>query len=245
MQSRSLAQPLEALGAHVLAFPVIATVDPEDWGPADRAIGQLASYDWVVLTSANAVRAFLARLASAGVGAAALNSVQVAVVGSATATVLAEAGIVPDLVPEDFRAEGLLDSFESLGVGEGSRVLIPRALEAREVLPDTLRLRGVHVDVVPVYRTVLGDVEPGVIERLGAGSVDAVTFTSPSTFRNFRTLVDGSGLDADEALRGLVIASIGPVTSQAVREAGHVVAVEPEESTAAALASALAEHLGD
>jgi len=242
-QSRALARPLEALGAQVLAFPVIATVDPEDWGPADRAIAQLGGYDWVVLTSANAVRAFLARLAHAGLNAAALGAVQTAVVGNATATVLAEEGIVPDLVPEDFRAEGLLDSFEALGVGEGSRVLVPRALEAREVLPDTLRLRGVTVDVVPVYRTVLGEGEPGVIERLKHGSVDAVTFTSPSTFRNFRTLVADAGLDADEVLRGLTIASIGPVTSEAVRAAGHDVAVEPAEYTVGGLVQALSERL--
>ena len=242
-QSRALVKPLEALGAQVLVFPVIATVDPEDWGPADRAIAQLARYDWVVLTSANAVRAFVARLHHAGMGVSALADVRVAVVGSATATVLAEAGIMPDLIPEDFRAEGLLDSFDELGVGAGARVLLPRALEAREVLPDTLRLRGAVVDVVPVYRTVLGEPEPRVIERLRSGSVDAVTFTSPSTFRNFRTLVDGAGLDADDVLRGLVIASIGPVTSDAVREAGHEVVVEPAEYTVDGLVEALAKHL--
>ncbi len=240
-QSRSLSAPLEALGAEVVAFPVIATVEPPDWAPVDAAIAQISRYDWVVLTSANAVRFFFDRIAADGVDALrVMRGVKVAVVGSATAAVLSERGIDADLVPADFRAEGLVEAFGQLGVGAGYRVLVPRALEAREVLPDTLRTRGAVVDVVPVYRTIRAQPDHAVLKRFSAGSVDAVTFTSPSTFRHFGALLAEAGLDADAVLRSVAIASIGPVTSEAVRDAGHEVAVEPAEYTVAGLVEALA-----
>jgi uroporphyrinogen III methyltransferase/synthase len=244
-QSRALAAPLEKLGATVIAFPVIATVEPLDWSAADAAITRLSDYDWVVLTSANAVRCFLDRIGHAGLEAVReLSRTKVAVVGSATAGALAERGVEANLVPADFRAEGLVEEFAGLGVGAGARVLVPRALEAREVLPDALRGQGATVDVVPVYRTVQAEPDLAVIELFSAGEVDAVTFTSPSTFRHFRELLAAGGLDADAVLRGLDIASIGPVTSDAVRAAGHDVAVEPAEYTVAGLVSALVERYG-
>jgi len=238
-QSKALSEPLEELGATVIAFPVIATVEPEDWSPADEAIGRLSSYDWVVFTSANAVRCFFDRVSNRGVDPSALGDVSIAVVGRATAAALRSSGFEPDVVPTDFRAEGLVAEFDRLGVGSGTRVLIARALEAREILPETLRDRGASVDVVPVYRTLRGEPDPEVISRLAAGEVDAVTFTSPSTFRCFRELLSVGGLDADSVLRTVAIASIGPVTSDAVRAASHEVAVEPEEYTVPGLVGAI------
>ena len=241
-QARALTEPLEALGAEVLAFPVIATVEPPDWDPADQAIGQLGQYHWIVLTSANAVRCFFKRLEHHGLDAEAVAEPSFAVVGSATAKALRAYGIEPHLIPADFSAEGLIAEFEELGLGEGSHVLIPRAIEARELLPDTLRSWGATVDVAPVYQTVPGEPGPGVLERLRDEAVDAATFTSPSTFRNFRAMLQTAELDADATLRGMVLASIGPVTSEAIRASGHEVAVEPEKSTVKELAAALGAY---
>lgn len=243
-QAAGLVEPLEALGADVIAFPVITIVDPDDWGPADRAIGDIGSYDWAILTSTNAVERFAARLAVAGLDpAAALAQVRVAAVGSSTADRLRAVGVEPALVPEDFRGEGLVDALREAGAAAGWRVLIPRALKAREVLPERLRELGCEVDVVPVYRTIPADPDHAAVERLRARGVDVVTFTSPSTLRNFMRVVEGAGLDPDAVLRSVAIATIGPVTSDAVRATGHRVAVEADPSTADALADALGRYL--
>ncbi|MDZ4168071.1 MAG: uroporphyrinogen-III synthase [Coriobacteriia bacterium] len=242
-QSRSLAAPLEALGAEVIVCPVIAIVDPPDTGPADEAIAHLGEYDWVVLTSVNAVERLLALMGACGCSLDALAATQVAAVGDATAQALEDAGVTVGLLPpEEFSAEGLIDEFVARGVGPGWRILVPRALKAREVLPQTLRGLGAVVDVVPVYQTVAAEPDPKVVERLRQG-VDAVTFTSPSTVRNFLAVLEAAGLVVDATLGHTVLASIGPVTSEALVEAGLVADVEADPSTVPALVDALAARL--
>lgn len=236
-QAAALADRLEALGAEVLEFPTIAFAEPEEWGPADEAISALDTYDWTVFTSANAVTRFADRLVETGAGVGALGGTKVLAVGPATADRLADAGVVVDAVPDDHRAEGVLSVLEERGVGAGSRVLIPRALVARETLPETLRAAGAVVDVVPVYRTVLGQGDPATSARLAAGDVDYVTFTSSSSVSNFMALVRGSAAEAGVASVG--VACIGPVTSETARELGLEVDVEPEEYTVPALVEAL------
>jgi len=242
-QAAALAGPLTALGAEVLVAPVIDTVDPDSWEPADRAIAGLSGYDWVILTSTNAVDRFLGRMAERDVPLSALHGVRVAAVGPATAERLAEAGITPDLVPEDFRAEGLVEALLANGIEPGARLLLPRAEHAREILPDALRAAGAVVDVVPVYRTVPASPDPALIARLAAGEVDVVTFTSPSTVRHFVTWVRSAGLDADAVMAHVAPASIGPVTSDALRGRGYTVAVEPSQSTTAALVDAIGRYV--
>lgn len=238
-QSGALARPLAAMGANVLAFPVIETVDPEDWAPADRAIAALADYSWIVLTSTNAVDRFFGRLEHAGLNILALGAARIAVVGSGTARHLADHGIEPDLIPAEFRGEGLVQAFRELGAGPGWRVLIPRALDAREILPDALREMGAQVDVVPVYRTVRAQPDLEIVDMLGGGKVDMVTFTSPSTFTSFISLVEGLGVDIPSLMAGIVSASIGPVTSDAMRERGFEPTIEAAESTVPGLVAAI------
>lgn len=238
-QAEGLAAPLEALGARVLVAPVIETVEPLDWAPADEAIQRLARYDWVVLTSANAVDRFTGRMLDLGVPLGALASASVAVVGSATAARLEELGIEPALVPADFRAEGLVEAFAEMGAEPGWRVLIPRAEQAREILPDALRQSGVTVDIVPVYRTVPATPEPAVIEPLLGDEVDVVTFTSPSTVRHFLAWLEAAGLQPADVMAQVTSASIGPVTSEALRAAGHDPQIEAGEYTAAGLVEAI------
>lgn len=242
-QSRALAAPLEALGAEVVACPVIAIVDPADLAPMSRAIDGLATYDWVVFTSANTVDRFLGRLLINDPTAEALTHVQIAAVGSATARRLGRFGVEPDLVPEDFRAEGLVDEFVAMGAGPGWRILLPRALEAREILPETLRDLGAEVDVVAVYQTVPAEPDPATVERLRAGGFDAVTFTSPSTVRNFVALLSAAGLEVPDVMGGVVKASIGPVTTDALAAAGFSADVEAQPSTVERLVDVLAERL--
>lgn len=239
-QAAELVDGLSALGADVLTFPTIRTIAPESWEEADRAAARLDTYDWVVFTSANAVRAFLERLDSLGVDPAALKTAGLAAVGPSTAARLIARGLEPDLVPDNHVAEGLLEAMLARGVGEGSRVLLPRALEAREVLPETLRERGAVVDVVPVYRTVLGEGDPRVLALLCSGAIDAITFTSSSTAVNFSELAGEAARDAVRA--GALVASIGPVTSGTLRSLGFGVDVEAEPSTVGGLVLAIAEH---
>ena len=221
-QARSLVEPLEALGAEVLAFPVLETVDPEDWAPGrrrDRASSP--RYDWVVLTSTNGVDRFLQALPG-GRGLARRDSGHAGSPRSARRPPrsCAKHGLPPALVPADFRAEGLVEAFREMGAGPGCRVLIPRAEEAREVLPDELRAMGCDVDVVCVYRTQRAVADPAVVERLRAGTVDVVTFTSGAIARGFVSAMRVAGLDAEQVLGHLAVASIGPVTSEAIRDMG-------------------------
>lgn len=241
-QAAGLAEPLLALGAEVLVAPVIETIDPEDWAPVDQAIAQLGSYDWLVLTSANAVDRFLDRMAARGVPVTELASVRIAAVGSATAERLGAHGLSADLVPDDFRAEGLVEAFEQAGAGEGWHVLLPRAAAAREILPDSLRELGVHVDVVPVYRTVPATPDPRIIARLRDGEVDAITFTSPSTVRHFIAWVTAAGLDAVHVLSTAACVSIGPVTTGALESRGCTNVVEAGESTAQDMVRSIRSH---
>jgi uroporphyrinogen III methyltransferase/synthase len=236
-QASALTDRLADLGAEVLEFPTIRVIEPESWEPVDEAIRRIGEYGWLVFTSVNGVDAFFDRLENADLDARALAAARVAAIGPATAARCIERGIRPDYVPEEYRAEGVLEGFLERGVGAGTKVLIPRALEAREVLPDTLRERGAVVDVVPVYRTELGGGAGGVLERLAEGTVDVVTFTSSSTVRNFVELA--KGIDLADAMQDVLVASIGPITSDTARELGLSVGVEAEEYTIPGLAQAV------
>jgi len=238
-QSRALSEPLRALGATVIAAPVIAIVDAEDKAVIADAVAALSTYDWVVLTSVNAVERFTKHFPPSTDVAEAFRMVKVAVVGSATARALEKLGVSVDLVPDEFRAEGLIEAFRELGAGPGCRVLVPRALEAREVLPESLRKLGCLVDVVPVYRTVAATPEPRVAQLLASGAVDVVTFTSPSTVRHFSQFLSDAGVDSSAVMSGIHLASIGPVTTDALRDAGFAVSIEAEPSTTEALVEAI------
>lgn len=241
-QASALAEPLEGLGATVLVAPVIAIIDPPDPRPMDEALIALHRYDWIVLTSVNAVDRFLGRANTLGVSLRQLAGLRIAVVGSGTAERLREAGLEADVMPEDYRAEGLLEALGAAGVGAGSRVLVPRAEEAREILPDSLRARGVIVDVVPAYRTVPATPVPATLEALAAGAVQVVTFTSPSTVRHFIAWLEMGGLAVSSVMATAVAASIGPITTSALVEQGIPAVIEAVPSTVTELVDAIVAH---
>lgn len=241
-QSSGLTEPLAALGAEVLVMPVIAVAAPESWDAADDAIERLDDYDWIVLTSTNGVDAFDERLRIHGLRVADLTGARVAAIGSATAAHLREFGVQPAIVPERYRAEGLVDSLAAIGSQAGSAVLIVRAAEAREVLPEALRSLGFHVDIAPVYRVVTVRPPTDVLERIASGSVDAVVFASGGTARRFVEALAAEGMDAAALLVAPVVASIGPVTTQALHELGIAVDVQAPESTVASVVQVLADR---
>jgi uroporphyrinogen III methyltransferase/synthase len=243
-QAATLARALEERGAEVLEAPAIRLADPPDWGALDLALAALASYDWVVFTSQNTLPRMLARMAELGVKEAALAARPLAAIGEATAESLRARGYAVRAVAEEFRAEGLAEvlSRETLA---GKRVLLPRALVARDVLPDTLRARGATVDVVAVYRT-LPDPEGAETARraLAEGRVDAVTFTASSTVGAFLEAVRAGGPELVARLRTVCLASIGPVTSDRLRAEGFVPAIEASPYTVPALVEAIVSALG-
>jgi uroporphyrinogen III methyltransferase/synthase len=231
---------LEAHGAEVVALPVIRLEPPEDWAPLDAAVAGLEGFRWVVFTSVNGVLAFRERLGRAGRVAASLGAAAVAAIGPETGEALRRMGIEPDVIPGEYRAEGLL---EALGprVGPGERVLLVRAQEARDVLPRTLEARGVRVTVAPAYRTVLArEGAERLVASLEARELDVVTFTSSSTVRGFLGLL--APRDPRPLLAGVVLAAIGPVTARTAEERGLSIAVVPREYTIPALAEAIAAH---
>jgi len=230
-QVSGLRARLETLGAEVLELPTIRVE------PADFELPELDSYGWVVFTSVNGVGALFDRgLAPVGLDARALAGVRLAAIGPGTADALARRGLSVDLVPGRFVAEGLLEAFPA-PTRTGERVLLPRAREARDVLPEGLGERGYEVDVLAVYRTVRGDPDPAALERVRRDEVDAITFTSSSTVRNFCDAV--GELSAPQP----AVVSIGPVTSATARERGLTVSAEATEHTIDGLVERTVEYL--
>jgi uroporphyrinogen III methyltransferase/synthase len=239
-QAGRLTQRIAALGGEVIEFPTIEIEPPTSFIALDAAIGRLDSYDWVFFTSANGVKFFLARLQFAGKAAVDLAGAKVVAVGSETAKRLAEAGVAVAVIPSSYRAEGILASLEPEEFA-GRRVLLPRAAQARDLLPDTLRQWGAVVEVVEAYRTVAPAFDAAsILRRFRGGEVDMVIFTSSSTVTNFVQLC-GGGLLA--AITGSArIASIGPITAQTIVELGGQVTVLARQSTIDGLINALVEY---
>ncbi|MBI4574975.1 MAG: uroporphyrinogen-III synthase [Planctomycetes bacterium] len=237
-QAEGMTRLLEGAGATVIPFPAIRVRFLEDPRGLDEALGRLDSYRWVCFTSANGVEAFCARLRTLGIGEGRLRGVALAAIGPGTERALRARGLDCQRVARRHVAEGLLEALAEEGGLAGARVLLPRALEARDALPRGLASLGAQVDVIPVYETVT-ETGPGGAEEL-AGA-DAITFTAPSTVRGFLHRLGGP---AREVASRACLASIGPVTSEALRRAGLRVGVEAAVHTAPGLVRALSEALG-
>jgi len=229
-QASGLAATLRSLGAEVVELPAIRIETRIDRDEVRKVAGGLGAYELICITSPNGARLLFEAMEAAGLDARALAGVTVAAIGPGTARALAERGVLADVVPERFVAEGLLEALEDEEVA-GARVLVARAAEARDVLPDALRERGAEVDVLALYETVRE--QPGEKEIEAAQSADYVTFTSSSTVTN---LIEALG---ERFPKGARVVSIGPITSETAREAGLVVAVEAERHDVDGLLAAL------
>lgn len=242
-QASGLAAQLTELGADVVQFPTIAIRPLEDYSELDTIVAAIAegdAYHWLIFTSVNGVRFFWRRLLRAGWDARILGGVRVAAIGPATAAALRERGIVPDFVPDRYVAESVAEGLLERGVA-GRRVLLPRAREAREVLPDVLRKAGALVDVIPVYETVPAAVRrEDVLERLAEGRIHCVTFGSSSTVENFLSLIPADTLRRYPDVK---LAAIGPITAATLGKHGLPCDIRPEEFTIPALVEALKTRL--
>ncbi|MFI5178982.1 MAG: uroporphyrinogen-III C-methyltransferase [Vicinamibacterales bacterium] len=236
-QASDLSRALAAQGAEPVELPTIEIAPSVDGHELASVIADLktSAYGWVVFTSANAVSLFMGHLRDAGLDARAFGRAQIAAIGPGTANALASHGLRADIVPELFVAEGLLEAF-SARVMRGQRVLLPRAEGARGVIVGGLEALGAHVHELTLYRAAVPsrpDAEG--LRRLRAGEIDVATFASSSAVRN---LVEMLGGDVSP-LRGVLIAAIGPITAQAVRDAGLDVGVTADEYSIEGLVSAL------
>jgi uroporphyrinogen III methyltransferase/synthase len=234
---------LEELGAEAVLLPLVRFVEPESTAELDQAIRSLATFDWLILTSANAVTFFLGRCRALQCWPfstdGSSDSVKIAVVGSATELALNREGLQASLVPREFSGAGLASELRH-AVAKKS-VLLPRSDRAGEELPSLLRKAGANVTEVIAYRTVgPASFDHDLLASIRGGQADAVTFFSPSAFREFQNLL------GPEALAGwdsrVAFAAVGPVTAEAIRAANLVVAVEAEESTTASLIEGLENY---
>ena len=241
-QAAEMVARLEELGAEAIEVPTIAIVPPEDAGPIDAACARIGTFDWVVFTSVNAVAHFLRRLSDGAGGVRDLRGVRLCAVGAATAEALAGQGLRIDLVPEEYRSEGVTRALRGQGELAGVRVLLPRANLARDVLPAELLRAGADVTAVTAYRTVpvgLDPEGPDIRRMLRERAVDVVTFTSGSGVRNFARAI---GEEAADLLRPVEIACIGPVTAEAASRLDIATTIMPAESTVPAMLQAIADR---
>ncbi len=235
---------LSDMGADVAPLAVLAIREVDDRSALDAALQRLASYSWIIFTSSYAVLFFTRRMRELGVALHPALPAKTCAVGPATAAALKDAGLEVALVPGRFVAEGVVDALAArhggLGRLAGTRVLLPRAKEARDVIPRELEAVGVKVDVVPCYETVPGRVDPEVIDRMRNSPPDLLVFTSPSAVRNFVSIL-GTG-EGTRLLAGAVVAALGPITAGAVESFGKAPDILPAESTVPALLEAVRQY---
>jgi uroporphyrinogen III methyltransferase/synthase len=244
-QAGELVDMLEELGADPIQAPAIRIAPPADLEPLDQAAAQIGSFNWVIFTSANAVDRFMERLLEGPGDVRSLNGVRICTVGPSTAARLQRFGIKVDLTPAEFRGDAILDALRGCGPIAGKRFLLPRADIAREMLADELRKAGAaEVVEVTAYRTVQDagsrNGDPDIYRMLLDRRIDAVTFTSASTVRNFVRMLGEE--PAADLLKDTVVASIGPVTAEAAQVLGISTTVMPAQYTIPALVEALVEH---
>lgn len=240
-QAGALSDKLRELGATVIEIPFIEIRPPESWAPLDQAIARILDYDWLILTSANGVQMLFARLTKLGKSEADLLHLNIAAIGPATAKVIEAHGLPVDVVPEKYVAESVVDALRN--EVKGKRVLLVRAKVARDVIPRELTGIGAQVDVADAYETVLPGTSAAalrVVFRDPEQKPHAVVFTSTSTVHNFLELLGKENL---ALLTDVKLASIGPVTSNTLRQSGLQPHIEAAEYTIPALADALAENL--
>ncbi len=230
-QAPELIEPLESLGAEVLLLPAIEIQPPPDTGPLDRAIARLKTYDLIIFTSVNGVKYFVERLDASPRDLRAVHA-RICAIGPATRAALEALHLKVDLMPKEYVAESLVEAFTQEHLA-GRRILLPRAAVARDLVPVELERRGARVEVVEAYRTVA---PAGLAERTAevlAMHPHWITFSSSSTVKNLLSAAEPG------ALRNLKIASIGPVTSQTLRDCGLEPDVEADPHTIPGLAAAI------
>lgn len=237
-QAGKLSESLRALGAVPVEVPVIEIHPPASFEPLDHALQQLSRYDWLILTSANTVRALVDRAAELQLNLSVPPSMKIAAVGEATAASARKAGLEVSIVPEKFVAESLLVSFA--GEADGKRILLARAAVARDIIPDELRKTGASVDVVDAYRNETPREAPDKLRAAVAGGIDAATFTSSSSVIHLAEAARIAGIAFP--LGGVSAISIGPITTKTLDEHNWSPAEEADPSDIPGLIAAVVKH---
>lgn len=228
-QAGEFTRMLTAKGAAVFECPTIKLIQPRSWAEIDGEIKRLSLFDWAIFTSANAVNFFFDRLTAKGLDCRAFGSCRICAVGPKTAALLAARGIKADLMPADYKAEGVVAEFKKIDLS-GKRVLCPRADKARELIPQELGKRGAVVAAPVAYRNTLPDSLPGsALLALEEQRIHCVTFTSSSTVENLAAILGENRML--RLLEGVTVAAIGPITARTCREFGLDVHIEPEKYT--------------
>ena len=239
-QASELVKRLSDLGAECLECPTIKVAPPDDLKPLDMAIENLSTYDWLIFTSVNGVNFFFNRLFAKNKDVRALSNVHTAVIGPATAKRLFDFGLQSDIVPESYRAESIIKAFAGKDIN-GKKILLPRAKEARPILPSELARMGAVVDEVTAYCTrAVQDNADLILTRLREKTIDLITFTSSSTVQNFHSLLPPG--DPKNLMRGVIVASIGPITADTALNLGFDVHIVAESFTIPGLCQAIKQY---
>jgi uroporphyrinogen III methyltransferase/synthase len=239
-QAKAFARAIEELGGEVVEFPTIEILPPQSYNFLDRAIQEIENYRWIIFTSVNGVDHFLTRLRDLKRNIRTLKGIKIAAIGPETAKALESANLRVCVVPQEYRAEAILQELKPDEI-RGMRVLLPRAAEARDILPETLREWGAEVDVVEAYRTVAAGSDAAWFRTLPLGKrADMITFTSSSTVNHFAALFPGE--DLKWLLAHTAVACIGPITQKTAEEKGIRVDVVAREYTIPGLTRAIAEY---
>ncbi|MFO7750631.1 MAG: uroporphyrinogen-III C-methyltransferase [Desulfobacteraceae bacterium] len=240
-QASELVARLEALGAQCIEAPAIAILPPEDPAPLEQTIKEIKTFDWLVFTSVNGVKFFFSTLFALGKDARSLGHLKVACIGPATKDKLMEFGIISDILPETYRAESVVAAFSAVAVRK-KRFLLPRAREARSILPQELEKMGAEVCDVVAYETRQApESSDRLVQHLQNREVDMVTFTSSSTVKNFKAMLPETRFE--ELVSGVLFASIGPITSATARELDIPPDIEADVYTIPGLVEAIATRL--
>ncbi|HEY7535186.1 MAG TPA: uroporphyrinogen-III C-methyltransferase [Thermodesulfobacteriota bacterium] len=212
---------LEEQGAETIEIPMIEIAPPRSYKQVDRAIDNLSRYNWIIFTSVNGVEFFFNKFKEARKNIIEFKGINIATIGEKTAKAIENYGLTADIIPKDFKAEGLIESFRKINI-KAKKILIPRAKDARETLPAELRKMGAKVDVIIVYETKKPNTDEirQIKKMLNQGAIDVITFTSSSTVKNFFSTVGKE----KKLLSKSIFACIGPITAKTLSELG----IEPQ-----------------
>ena len=239
-QASDLVKQLSDLGAECLECPTIKVAPPDDWKLLDAAIDNISSYDWLVFTSVNGVDYFFKRLFAKGKDVRALSKLNTAVIGPATEKRLFNFGLKSDIVPKNYRAESIIEAFSNKNIN-GKKILLPRAKEARPILPVELTKMGALVDEVTSYYTKeVPDSADLLLKRLKEGTIDLITFTSSSTVKNLKAILPDNIFDSQ--MKNITIACIGPITADTAKSLGFEVHIVANSFTIPGLCEAILDY---
>jgi uroporphyrinogen-III synthase len=236
-QASKLSEGLRSLGAEPVEVPILEIRPPGSFAALDSALHDVASYDWLIFTSTNTVQAVLNRAKLLNLDFSISARAKVAAIGSSTAAALQNAGLQVDFIPASYVAESLVEGLASYWPGQ--RILLARASQARDVIPEALRTAGATVDVVDAYRNVLPADAPEKLRAALATKLDAVTFTSSSSVTHLAQAAAKAGIPFP--LQGIPAISIGPVTSQTLQEHNWLPAIQANPSDVPGLIAAVAD----